>query len=274
MRLETSRHSIWSSGLWAFLAAIGMLVWIAFGNRAEDAAASTSRPGSVIGAASLAEAEATARLLTEAKGILRSPKFRQNLLALDRRYPAIYARPSVQAADVAQVARIVSLEQPFAHFAPAEAAVVDDLGSALGSAGEGAVTGRYSDIVIGRSVLRDYGSTDAVTRSCAINVAAHEYAHTISLTPMGYRPAFTDTRSRESRIPGRRDRSTPVASYLIGATAQCTWLQQLGRIGRVDVPACVEVFGSAAFNWDRCEQFAGGEPVALRPGLAPAADPL
>jgi len=260
--------------MWAFVAAIGMLVWIAFGNRAEDAAAQTTPPGSIIGAASQAEAEATSRLLAEAKTVLTSPEFRQNLLALDRRYPAIYARPSEQDANVGDVARIVSLEQPFAHFAPAETQVVADLGPALGAAGEGAVTGRYSDIAIGREVLSRYAAIDPVIRSCAINVAAHEYAHTISLTPMGYRPAFTDTKFQEDRIPGRRDRGTPVASYLIGATAQCTWLQRQGRIGQADVPACVQVFGTASFNWDRCPQFVNGEPVALRSGLAPAADPL
>ena len=86
--------------------------------------------------------------------------------------------------------------------------------------------------------------------------------------------AFTDTNETERRIADRRHPDTPVASYLIGSVAQCTWLERQGRIGRADIPACVETFGVAAFNWERCGQFAGGEPVAPRPGLPPAAPGL
>jgi hypothetical protein len=141
-------------------------------------------------------------------------------------------------------------------------------------AGEGGTSGRYSDVLITRGVLEAFGSSDVVARSCAINVAAHEYAHTISLTPVGYRVAFADTNEIQREIANRRSPGTPVASYLIGAVAQCTWLEKQGRIGPADVGACVEVFGTAAFNWSRCDQFAGGEPVALRPGLAPAVPAL
>jgi hypothetical protein len=91
---------------------------------------------------------------------------------------------------------------------------------------------------------------------------------------MGFGIAFTDTKEGQSSIPNRKDASTPVASYLIGAVAQCTWLERQGRLGQEDVPACVEVFGVRAFNWDRCGQFAGGEPVAERSGLPPPARPL
>ena len=186
----------------------------------------------------------------------------------------IYARPSEQEMDPKGVAAVIALERLGSRFAPAQATIVDDNGAALGMAGEGGTNGRYSDLLITRGVLNAFGAGDVVTRSCAINVAAHEYAHTISLTPVGYRVAFSDTGEVQREIPDRRNPGTPVASYLIGAVAQCTWLEKQGRIGQADVPACVEVFGTAAFNWSRCNQFAGGEPVALRPGLAPAAPPL
>ena len=271
---EPARHTIWSSGLWAFLAAIGMLIWIAVGNRAEDTAPRGAPDGRVVGAADAAEAKTVTRLLEEAHGVLLSPEFRRNLLALQNRYPSVYAKDSDQSAPMARIASIVSLEPPGARFAPAEVAIVDDAPDALGAAGEGGVSGRYSDILITRSVLGAYGSTDVVARSCAINVAAHEYAHTIVLTPMGFGIAFTDTKEGQSSIPNRKNTSTPVASYLIGAVAQCTWLERQGRLGQGDVPSCVEVFGVRAFNWDRCGQFAGGEPVAERSGLPPPARPL
>lgn len=249
-----------------------MLGWVAWQNRAEDTR--PDRAFSTLDSGSGAEREAAGRLLQEGYAVLRSSAFRENLEALQDRYPIIYARRSAQALDPRAVAGIIALEPPGSRFAPAQAMIVDDNGAALGAAGEGGTTGRYSDLLITRGVLRAFQSGDPVTRSCAINVAAHEYAHTISLTPMGYRVAFTDTGESEARIPDRRHLGTPVASYLIGSVAQCTWLERQGRIDRADLPACVETFGVAAFNWKRCGQFAGGEPLAPRPGLAPAVPAL
>lgn len=249
-----------------------MLGWVAWQNRAED-----TRPGlafTTLDGASEAEREAAGRLLQEGYALLRSSVFRTNLEALQDRYPAIYARQAEQDLDPKGVASIVALERPGSRFAPAQAMIVDDNGAALGAAGEGGASGRYADLLITRGVLRAFQSSDIVARSCAINVAAHEYAHTISLTPMGYRVAFTDTGESQRRIADRKNPGTPIASYLIGSVAQCTWLQRQGRIGSGDIKACVEVFGTAAFNWARCNQFAGGEPVALRPGLAPAVPAL
>ena len=270
---EPARSGFFGSGLWALAAAVAMVGWIAYGNLTEDTDPGRT-PYTIRGVASQDEEAALARLLDAAYLTLRSPEFRQNLLRLDARYPAVFANPGDPAADLAKVARIVSVEQPGARYAPATVAVADALGSELAMAGEGGNHGRYSHIVIGRAVLGAFSASDTVARSCAVNVAAHEYSHTISLTPIGYRTAFTDTRVGESRIAGRRDADTPVGSYLIGAVAQCTWLQRQGRIGQQDVPACVEVFGVRGFNWERCRQFAGGEPVTLRPGLAPASPTL
>lgn len=250
-----------------------MLVWVAWGNRREDTDPGRAPYGALVGVRSEAEAATLGRLLEEAYEVLRSDELQQALRGLGARYPAVYARPSDQAASLAEVARILGLERPGARFAPAQVAVADVGGPILGMAGEGPVSGRYSDIVISRDVLALFAAGDAVGRSCAINVAAHEYAHTISLTPVGFEVAFADTGPGEPYIR-RRDRATPVASYLIGSAAQCVWLRRQGRIGEGDVPACIEVFGTAAFNWDRCGQFTQGQPVALRAGLAPAAPPL
>ena len=268
------RHRFFTSGLWAFLAAIAMVGWIAWDNRAEDTRPDRMPYGRIVGTESQAETTELTRLLEDAHSTLRSPEFRDNLLALSDRYPAVYARNSEQAATIPRIASIVSLEPSGARFAPADVELVENTSGGLGAAGEGAVSGRYSDILIEKIVLAAYGRSDPVARSCAINVAAHEYAHTIVLTPMGFGNAFTDTKLGQGAIPNRRTNGTPVASYLIGTVAQCTWLAKQGRIGRDDVRACVEVFGVAAFNWDRCGAFAEGGPVATRPGLPPAPPPL
>jgi len=122
-------------------------------------------------------------------------------------------------------------------------------------------------------VLADWAADDLVQRSCAINTLAHEIAHTISISPFVFTPAFTDTRLGERAIPRRGEGDSPVASYLIGSAAQCAWLQQQGRIAASEVGACVEVFGARGFN-DRCAAFTAGEPVQERPGLPPPMRPL
>jgi hypothetical protein len=268
-----SSGGLWSNGLWAALAAVAMIGWIAWGNRVEDTA-----PGRVpydqLLTADDAEAAVLGRLLETAYGVLRSDAFRENLLALEGRYPVVYARPSEQDATIPRIADIVDLKPFMARFAPAQVTVVAGGGPILGAAGEGAASGRYANMLIGRNVLTAFKHPDVVARSCAVNVAAHEYAHTIILTPMGYGLAFTDTRTSERGIADRQNPESPVASYLIGAVAQCTWLQQQGRIARRDVPACIDVFGVRAFNWDRCPQFRDGGPVIPRSNLAPPAPPL
>jgi hypothetical protein len=249
-----------------------MLGWVAWRNLAEDTGAGPY--ATLAGAASEAERAATGRLLTTAYEVLRSPEFHAAMTAQARAYPAVYARDAVQDIAPGRIADIVDLKPLGSRYAPAQVAVVDDNGAELASAGEGGTSGRYSDVLISRSVLADFASGDLVRRSCAVNVAAHEYAHTISLTPVGFHIAFTDTNAERPTIRNRQDPTSPVASYLIGAMAQCVWLAKQGRIGRDDVAACVQVFGVRSFNWDRCGQFAAGEAVALRPGLAKEPPPL
>lgn len=272
------RASLWTSGLWALIAAAAMLGWVVWRNVAEDDA-DTAPFQDVLDARSDSERETVARLFDQAWGVLRSPQFRQNLLSLNATYPVIYARPDDQDATVEDIARIVTLDRPGARYARVAVRLVGeddtrDPGREHASAGEGQGYGRYADMDFGRALLGQFRSADVVERSCAINAAAHEYAHTITLTPIGYSIAFTDTTRGEQRIARRDHPGSPIASYVIGATAQCTWLQQQGRIGPGDLAACVDVFGVGIFNMDRCEKFARGQPVAARPGLPRAGDPL
>ncbi len=275
---EPERASIWTSGLWALIAAIVMLGWVVWRNVAEDNADGAAYQD-VLDARSPAEQTAVETLFSQAYSVLRSPEFRQNLLALKATYPVIYARPGDQDATVEDIASIIGLERPGARYARVAVRLVGDERTRdpediHASAGEGQGYGRYADMTFGRGLLNQFRSGDLVNRSCAINAAAHEYAHTITLTPIGYSIAFTDTTLGERRIARRDHPGSPIASYVIGAVAQCTWLQQQGRIDRESVPACVEVFGVGIFNWDRCGKFAGGEPVAPRLDLPRAGDPL
>lgn len=277
--IEAPRNSARTSGLWAAVAAAAMVAWVAYRNVAEDADGAQAPYQAILDARSPDEQALLAQLLTEAYAVLRSAQFGDNLRALGDRYPLIYAKTSNQQASPETLARITGLEQAGARYTPVAVQIVGD-GDRRdpmrehASAGEGQGYGRYSDMVLGRAILEQFRTGDIVNRSCAINAAAHEYAHTITTTPIGFTIAFTDTTGRQSRIQNRQHPGTPVASYLIGAVAQCTWLQQKGRIDRSGVAACVETFGVNAFNWERCGQFAGGQPVAPRVDLARPAPAL
>lgn len=263
------RHARW--GVWALVIPAVMLAWVALGNVREDQAALASPFRQMHGTASAAERAALADLMTEAYSVIRSPELQETVRRLGERYPAIYQDAGHQQATAEQTADLLALKPLGSRYVPVDVILENGLGGFAGMAGENAAgEGRYSDVVLTRPVLQAFASPDIVVRSCAVNVAAHELAHTLSRTPFLYRPAFTDTSDpRQSRIPGRRDRATPVASYLIGSAAQCTWLRMKGRISAGEVPGCIEVFGTAAGNDQRCSQFANGEPVVPRPDLRP-----
>jgi hypothetical protein len=72
----------------------------------------------------------------------------------------------------------------------------------------------------------------------------------------------------------RADKAAPLASYLIGSVAQCTYLQEIGRVPAGGLGACVAVFGTRNFNNARCNRFTNGEAVEERADLPAPADPL
>lgn len=111
-------------------------------------------------------------------------------------------------------------------------------------------------VQIGRVHLARYRSTNIVERSCAVNTLAHELTHTISGAPGIYAQVLRDT-GQDAMPPG----SEPGASYLVGSVAQCTYLQNRGRIGANDLRQCVAAFGQREFFNTRCASYADGVPV-------------
>ena len=255
-----------------------MLGWVALSNHGEDTAAAQRPFRMLSGVASPAQIRDVGGLLSQAHAVLRSERFERNLRSLADVYPTIYARNGLQDATVHDLADYVSLKKTGARYTVVDAFVLGDdeaVDGMLASAGEASAgSGRFADVTLDALVPRLFQSTDTVVRSCAINTAAHEYAHTISTMPVRYEPAFTDTNERREVIPNRRRPGTPVASYLIGSVAQCTWLQDQGRVSPGGLKACVETFGTAAINLERCGSFAEGQPVAPRADLPRAAPPL
>ena len=267
-----------ASSLIAVVIVLGMLGWAVHGKLARPAGIDAPYRN-IYGATGAAEEETFAALLREARDVLGSPQFQRNLAGLEPAYPVIYASAVAPAMPLLKAARLLAADQWNVRYAPLNVEVVGgprarDTDLEAASAGQAFLEGVYADMTLGRGVLGLYRSEDQVARSCAINVGAHELAHTISTTPFIFTYAFTDTRAGQTAIAGRRDLTTPVGSYLIGAVAQCTWLQAKGRLGADGIGGCVRLFGTKSMNWARCGAFADGGPVEARPGLPVASSTL
>lgn len=217
----------------------------------------------VQGASSVDEHDLAADLVSHAYETLRSAEFRRNLLSLRKSHPTVFARRHEQDLPLEQVVELSAAGRYFpVRIVLAGSDPNDEDYEIAGAAGVGHPGGAVR-IRIGRGVLADYRSIDLVERSCAINTMAHELTHAISRTPVIFSRAFQDTRRGDERIPGRRDPTSAVASYLIGSVAQCTWLQQQGRITHGGFSDCVRVFGARSFNFRRCDAFPGSRGVHL-----------
>lgn len=125
--------------------------------------------------------------------------------------------------------------------------------AAAGWTGQSENNMSLGSMTLGRGHLERWRSEDPVQRSCAVNTLAHEISHTVSTHPSLYIHALDDTLDLSVM-------AQPVGSYLIGTVAQCTWLEQNGRIGQSDFNACVAIFSWSAFNSFNCDDFADDRP--------------
>jgi hypothetical protein len=221
-----------------------------------------------------AERARLADWMAQTKAVLHSPEFAANLRSVAATYPQVYLDHDFENKPIlATVQRVLDILQPVAGFryVNVPVALVGGTGDEAAYAGW---TGYYADdgfslgsMTIGRRHMARWMSNDAVERSCAVNTMAHEMSHTISVHENFYIMAFRDQDRRKAPA------SVPAASYMIGTAAQCTWLQQQGRLPANGFGACLAVFGTRHFNSNRCPSFADGQPVKERPDLpAPATD--
>lgn len=207
----------------------------------------------------------TKTLFDEAYQTLRSDAFRKNLLSLKDTYPRIYANPRISSVDAARIMDIIDLKEKDTRFIRMPISLVggqsyNDASMFNYTARTGS-TGINGDepagsMSLGRVNLYRYRQPDIVDKSCAINTAAHELSHAISDKPGSYRYAIMDTALSEAP-----DKTSAIASYLIGSVAQCTYLQQKGRVKANGLAACVTVFGTTSFNNVRCDNFSGGGDI-------------
>ncbi len=82
--------------------------------------------------------------------------------------------------------------------------------------------------------------------ACAVNTFAHEWAHAISTQePSLVALVFTDD--------AHEKHATAIASYVVGAIAQCVYLQHHHDGRKFDVARCVEAVGTNMFDSTTCD---------------------
>jgi hypothetical protein len=211
------------------------------------------------------------RWIDATTAVLRSPEFSANLRSLAGVYQSVFhdgGRNQPRYVTINDLAAMLEGRGAF-RYVPVAVALSGGEGFFGGLTGWTGFTeadkSQSGSMTLYRGDLRRWRSNDRVEQSCAINTLAHEITHTIASDARLYIQAVTDFH-RFDAVAGR-----PAASYLVGTVAQCTWLQQQGRVTPAGLRQCVTVFGTRHFNSGRCSSFAAGQPVEVRVGLPPEA---
>jgi hypothetical protein len=230
----------------------------------------TSGPQAYIGGATLGEQKAVNLWLTETYEILNSDAFHDNLKSLSKSYPKIWLSKWEKYRTPEQLSKILKLQdpdKPQARWVPTALSLVGapDKDGTMDSGYRGnneAYTGWTGYVEEGKSVVAmrigrvhydRYIQGDQVEKSCAINTLAHEVSHTLSHAPTQHLEYFIDTGGGKPEKPGE-----PYASYLLGSLAQCTYLQNKGRIKAEELQACLVTFGVDQFKSNSCNDFPDG----------------
>ncbi|WP_155806044.1 hypothetical protein [Erythrobacter litoralis] len=234
-------------------------------------AASGSHQMFIAGGSSFEEERALQNLVNESYDTLRSEEFRANLASISKQFDEAFVGTEVLNAPnaaryekIGELADMVAAQGTYRYvYSP-----VFPIGG----------TGHYNDttvsrtangtgtLSVGRGHLYNWKQDNVVHRSCAVNSVAHELTHLISKSPDSFE--LSDQVLRDWGA-GNLDDDRPVASYLLGTVAQCTWLQRSGYQPEVDIKDCVAAFGHRGFNGLRCTAYPEGSAVEVRADLPP-----
>lgn len=223
----------------------------------------------ISGTASQFEEAKTKEWIAETYSILESSKFHENLLRIGNDYPNIWFSPFLELhspKELSNLIKLKSVKHPDAWRVPSALALSGfPLKDTNAEDGYGIEGDRYAGVGwtgysvnsvstaamrIGRVHFDRFTSSDIVERSCAINTLAHEISHTYSRYTNQYVEFILDTANKGAQHDG-----TPLASYFIGSVAQCTYLENEGRISTKGLLACVRTFGLTRYNNNRCNDF-------------------
>ena len=106
-----------------------------------------------------------------------------------------------------------------------------------------------AELTLHELTLERATSEQLEAHACAVNTLAHEWAHALTVADgsvaSGHRRLFDDGHHAHQ--------SAPLASYTVGAVAQCVYLARAkDGVAKFNVPACIEAVGTNAFPAISC----------------------
>ncbi len=261
----------------AAIAGVVMYAGIVVSTSAGSAVVQAGNDPVYIGGSTRSEEAHLQRWLTETYAILRSDRFHQNLVSLDASYGQVWMSSWENHRKPSELAGILRLIDPTNRkpwWVPTPLALVgapirdakwpngfhEDSNFEASAGWTGYIQNGIGEnsMRIGRVHYDRYlNGQNLVERSCAFNTLAHEISHTLSKQAGTNLQYIMDTESgRPQPAVG-----VPYASYLIGTVAQCTFLQNQGRITTdAQFKSCLQVFGTATFNSNSCDDYADDAP--------------
>jgi hypothetical protein len=187
-----------------------------------------------------ADRETVESLLATTEAIIRSDAFARNLAGLQDSW--LWLSPYGELLSPAGVAQIYQGRNRTVRFVPTTIEVVDQ-----NSPTQGFRSADASVIRLPPYVLDRWRAESLVARSCAVNSLAHEIAHSFSQSRTSAEHVFADR--GKGRFPPWF--YGPLASYTIGAAAQCTMLEAEERL-EGGFARCMRTWGTKQFNSNYC----------------------
>lgn len=236
-------------------------------------------PNIVIGETAPEDVDALSQWIEEAIALLQSPKFEKNFIRAGSLYPDVYISKSQDIISTSLLLRRLKTDDPYlsALWWPqtfvvlnGETAVRSQNRRGFGfEAPRNAGAGPYppnqigtatGEIELGRLHFARYTQGDVVEKSCAMNTMVHEISHTLSDRTDVFWMHILDTEDGVTPPRGVFE-----ASYFVGIIAQCTYLEDAGRIDPSGFEACMRTFSDPAsasrFRSMACDDFPTGTAI-------------
>lgn len=245
------------------------------------------RPNIVPGDVAAADREALSAWISEAVALFQTEEFERNFVRASGLYPKVYVS---QSQDIIPTTRLLQrlktddkylsvLWWPKSYVGlSGETATRSRDRTGFGfDARRDAVAGpfpaqetgtRTGEIKLGRLHFARFTQGDVVEKSCAMNTMVHEISHTLSDREDIFWMHILD--SQQGVTPPR---GVFEASYFIGVVAQCTFLENQGRIERDNFDLCMKTFSDpetgSRFRSRACDDFPGDRPITPENRILP-----
>ena len=231
-----------------------------------------ARPRMMLGTVAADEREPLETLFETARTVLESDTFHANMIASEGVTDCCWLSKADGKSSTENLAKTLRLTSDSGRYFGWAPMTINLVGSASGRgatlSGDAAANIRMAgprnvdgvsvltetELDLGRLHLLRSIDDNQVQQSCAINTMAHEIAHSLSNQPRLFIWHIKDKEKRFLR-PNPKPKGMRYASYRVGTIAQCSWLQDQGRIEPDDLAQCIDAFEAMKFKSGSCKKY-------------------